>query len=314
MTSLEIRPLERAGAEVVGADLARINLGEWTQVEAAFAAFGLLVFRDQLVSEAEFIAFARRWGSIQSADRSAAHPDHCEIEIVDADSRTWRSDGSFLAEPPLGAVLTMPGAPAPGTVTRVCNLASAYDELGSSTQRELEGLTATHAGPGATSARHPVVIRHPLSGRKVMYVNPAFTTGIDGIQELDGLAILNQLHEHCQEPEFIGEFEWLRGTVALIDHRAMLQFDAPARVDMVINRVRINGCALTAAARVDESEPNLVQRAGATLAGGVLTAAMTGIAEVIEPEKVRQEIEIVSEAPEDEPLTELDFGHLPPID
>ena len=79
--------------------------------------------------------------------------------------------------------------------------------------------------------------------------------------------------------------------------------------------MEIAGTALTPAVPQDPADPSLVQRAGATLAGGIITAAMTGIAEVIEPERARPDVEIVAEAPDREPLDDgLDFGGLPPLE
>ena len=317
MTPLDIRPLEGAGAEVLGADLANVDAAEWNQLEAAFAAFGLLVFRDQLLSESEHVTFSRHWGSILTVRSEWRHPADPAIEIVPPTPTlgSWRAEASYLAEPPLGSLLFQPGRSADGEKSRFCSITAAFEALSSSTRRELEGLTAVHVSPDGHSARHPMVIVHPLSGRKTLFINPTYTVSIEGIDELSGLAILNQLAEHCQQPEFGLEVNWEPGTVVLVDHRSMWNF-GPVGLNgnrSAMHRVGIAGTELTPAARTDPAEPSLVQRAGATLAGGVITAAMTGIAEVIEPQKARHEVEIVSEAPEDEPLTGLDFGDLPPL-
>jgi taurine dioxygenase len=323
-TPLEIRPLDGAGAEILGVDITQMTIGDWDQIQAAFAAFGVVFFRDQIVTESEHIEFARRWGQINVNRFFAAHELYPEIALVvknpdDANNigSTWHADHSYDREPSLGSVLVARELPASGGDTLFCSMYAAYDALSSSTQRELEGLTATHsAQQGFEPVEHPVVIRHPLSGRKVLYVNPTFTVGIEGVGEVEALALLNQLYEHCQRDEFIGRFCWEPGSVALWDNRAVWHF-APndyAGQRRVMHRITIDGCALAPASAGPTSEPSLVQRAGATLAGGVIAAAMTGIAEVIDPEKARPEIEIVSEAPEQEPLTPLDFGRLPPLE
>lgn len=323
MTPLEIRPVEGAGAEVLGADISNLSVGDWNQIEAAFAAFGAVVFRDQVLNEQEHLEFAQRWGPIAVPTNGGTHPRFDNIDIgVGGDLHspsedTWRSEGSFAKIPRLGSVVVARALPQGESYALLCSTADAFNALSTTTQRELEGLTAVHSrGFGVTeSVHHPVVIRHPISGRKTLFVNPTFTTGIDGMNEIEALALLNQLYEHCQRDEFVGRIEWEVGSVALWDDRAMWSFAGGARRDQgLMHRVAIAGCALTPAAQTVRREPSLTQRAGATLAGGVITAAMTGIAEVIDPERVRPEIEIVSEAPEQEPLTPLDFGGLPPLD
>ncbi|MFT7476581.1 MAG: taurine dioxygenase [Verrucomicrobiales bacterium] len=345
MTPLEIRPLEGAGAEVLGVDIATLTVGDWNQIEAAFAAFGAIFFRDQILTEQDHVDFARRWGSINVNRFFSAHPGYPEIALVvkEASDRTnigstWHADHSYDQEPALGSVLVARDLPASGGDTSFASMYAAFDALTSGTQKALEALWATHSARRVFGAQeqdaeyegrlgnddvadempdvhHPVVIRHPISGRKALYVNPTFTTGIDGMDENEGLALLNQLYSHCQSDEFVGRFEWEPGSVALWDNRAMWHFahNDYAGQRRVMHRVTIDGCALQEAITPTKSDPTRTQRAGATLAGGIIAAAMLGIAEVIEPERVRQDIEIVSEAPEEEPLTELDFGSLPPL-
>ena len=349
MTPLEIHPLDGAGAEVRYVDLSALTVGDWNQIEAAFANYGLLVFRDQILTEVEHLEFARRWGALTVNRFFAPHPRFPEIALVvkeASDSSNigsgWHADHSYDPEPALGSVLVARELPDTGGDTLFASMYAAFDALSSGTQRALEALTATHSaqhsfgseayadgdhdfddrlGNAAVAdsmdaVHHPVVIRHPISGRKALYVNPEFTTGIVGMEENEGLALLNQLYEHCQLPEFVARCHWEPGTVALWDNRAMWHLaknDYPGE-RRVMHRVTIAGTALEPAVRPDRPDPSLTQRAGRTLAGGLITAAMTGIAEVIEPERARQDIEIVSEAPEKEPLNDLDFGGLPPLD
>ena len=133
--------------------------------------------------------------------------------------------------------------------------------------------------------------------------------------ESAGIALLNELFEHGQRDECVVNVEWEPGTVILWDSRSMWRFDPLETDASLFVRTGIAGVELKAAVPADSADPSLVQRAGATLAGGIITAAMTGIAEVIEPERARPDVEIVSEAPEREPLDGgFDFGDLPPLD
>lgn len=350
MTPLEIRPLEGAGAEILYVDLAALTVGDWNQIEAAFAAYGLLFFRDQILTEQDHLTFARRWGAINTNRFFTPHPQFPEIALVvkeptDAQNigSGWHADHSYDAEPALGSVLVARELPSTGGDTLFASMYSAFDALSTGTQQALEALLATHSarqtfGTAAYAedseddfsgrlgnadladslpdVSHPVVIRHPVSGRKALYVNPEFTTGIDGMDDTEGLALLNQLYEHGQQPEFVTRFSWEPGSVALWDNRAvwhLAEDDYPGQ-RREMHRITIAGCPLSPAVRPDKPDPSLTQRAGRTLAGGLITAAMMGIAEVLDPERVTQDIEIVSEAPEREPLQALDFGDLPSLD
>lgn len=312
MTPLEIRPLEQAGAEVFGSDISALTVGESNQLEAAFAAFGLLVFREQAISSTELVDFSRRWvpGAAAPAPLACVSDDRASNI-----SGAWHALDTARTEPLTGQAVLFRGGSHELGHTRFASMYAAWDALASSTQRALEGLTGIHEHASqAQPVRQPLIIRHPRSGRPVPLLNPTSTIAIDGMADEPGLALLNELFEHGQREEFVEHVNWEPGTVVLWDARAQWQFDAePASSAARFERVDIPGEPLAPAVRIDRNDPSLVQRAGATLAGGIITAAMHGIAEVIEPERARSDIEIVSEAPEEEPLLGLDFGDLPPL-
>ncbi len=298
MTPLEIRPTDGVGAHVVGVDLTATTVGEWNQIEAAFAAFGVLIFGDQVMTDDDHIRFAERWGSV--------------LYDTPADPQGWHSDRSYVESPTACSVLRL-RRQVDGLTVTVSSMYSAFDTLSSGTQQALEALHAVHTRE-AENTTHPLVIRHPISGRKVLFLNPAFTTSIVGMDEAEGLELLNELCAHCLLPEFATELSMEPGTVILLDHRAALHYGDPSMAE-ALSTVRIVGEPLTPAFRPAKPDPSLTQRAGATLAGGIITAAMIGIADVLDPEKRTHDIEIVSDAPEREPLNDaLDFGDLPPLD
>lgn len=327
MTPLEIRNLENVGAEVLGCDLASLTVGDGDQLEAAFNAFGLLVIRDQAITSVELVDFARRWGDLVDAPSAQRHPDLSTVAMTSSVSETpgsWHAGDSFRAEPSAGFVVMNRSTADDAGVTHFASTREAFSTLSGPTQRALEGLVATHEDPGsAVSATHPVVIRHPRSHDASLYVNPASTTAVVGMAEQPSLSLLNELFEHGQREEFVLTLEWEPGTVVLYDSRSfwVLDHTNPERgpsTTSSANRfecVRIAGAGLLPAVRQNPRDRSVAERAAATLAGGIITAAMVGIAEVLEPEKVKSDIEIVSEAPEREPLDDgFDFGQLPPLD
>lgn len=303
MTSLEIVALDTAGAEVFGCDLSSPIGGEIDQLTAAFASFGLLIFRDQVLDEDDLTRCASLFGDPSPAVATTNHGQ-------------WHAGNTHHAAPMTGVLTALRGR----SDTPDSHFASTYtalDHLASTTRRALEGLYGLHVDPeNRTSAtRHPIVIRHPLSGRKALFVNPATTVGIEGMTDDAALPLLNQLFEHGQSTECVATISWEPGTVVLWDSRALWRLDPPNLDPERFVAVEIAGTELVAAVPQDSADPSLVQRAGATLAGGIITAAMTGIAEVMDPERVRPDVEIVAEAPDREPLDDgLDFGGLPPLE
>jgi len=80
-------------------------------------------------------------------------------------------------------------------------------------QAALGGFTDT------PEAVHPVVITHPGSGKPVLYVNPAFTTGIVGWTREESMALLNYLYQHATQDRFVRRFQWRPGSMAIWDNR-----------------------------------------------------------------------------------------------
>lgn len=324
MTGVELHPVEGAGVEVHCTDITELSDAAFEQVESAFRDHGLLYFREQFVTDGWFLRFAARWGQVRPDPELPTHPDlpslgvvHRPADRVDNHGGQLHSDRSFEPDPPAGALLVARELPLGGGGTHFANLYAAYDALDSATRRHLEGLRAIHRSPdGQVEHTHPLVIRHPVSGRAVLYANPTFTADIEGMDPNESLALLNQLFAHCTADEFCHTFNWEPGSIVLWDNRAVLHLalnDYPGQA-RTLHRALLAGTALPPAAAAAPSDPTIAQRAGTTVAGAVVTAAMLGLGHVIEPDKARPDIEITADAPEQEPLDELDFGSLPPLD
>lgn len=254
--TLEVRGHGKVGAEILGVDLASGLAGaELELVRAAFAEHGVIFFRDQHLSEEQHIAFARLWGEININRFFAAHPAYPEIALVVKEPGQqhnigggWHTDHSYDPEPALGSVLIARELPPEGGNTVFASMYLAYDALPDHLKREIAGLRAIHSarhvfgtaarggyratdvdqdriGNAATAdvladVEHPVAVTHPLSGRKALFVNPAFTTGIAGWDEGASADLLTQLFDHARKPEFAEDFVWSAGSIAFWDNRA----------------------------------------------------------------------------------------------
>lgn len=280
--SIEIRNHGRVGAEILGVDIGgNLAADEFEAIRSAFVQHGVVFFRDQALSEEQHIGFARRWGAININRFFAAHPTYPEIALVlkapeqrDNIGGGWHTDHSYDAEPALGSVLVARKLPPVGGATAFASMYDAYEALPARLRGRIEGRRAVHsarhvfgskpreeirdsdtrAGRIGNSAVadvledvvHPVILRHPLSGKQAIYVNPAFTIGIEGLDAEESRDLLAEIYAHCQNPGFIEDFHWRDGSVAFWDNRATWHFarnDYPGYA-REMHRITIEGGAL----------------------------------------------------------------------
>jgi taurine dioxygenase len=279
--AIEIRPLKGVGAEIAGIDLTQdLSADDFGAVRAAYAAHGVIFFRDQNIDETQHIAFARRWAPININRFFAAHPSHPEIALVSKEREQrenigggWHTDHSYDQIPAMGSILVARELPPQGGNTLFASMYAAFDALSPGFKATLSTLKAVHSArhvfgeSGAyvekTGGRignakaaeqladpvHPLVIKHPLSGKSALYVNPAFTIRIAGWTEEESRPLLMQIYAHCMQPQFVHEFVWRPGSIAFWDNRATWHF---AKNDYhghrrVMHRITVEGEALTGA-------------------------------------------------------------------
>jgi taurine dioxygenase len=278
---MQITPLAGAGAEITGVDVRHLSSGEFDAVRQAYADHGVIFFRDQSLTEQDHIAFARRFGPININRFFQAHERYPEIALVlkEKEQKTnigggWHTDHSYDAEPAMGSVLVARQLPDAGGDTWFASMYTAYDTLDDATKAEVAGLRAVHSAKhifgsgndnhykanrdtdgriGNTAAAdvlddvvHPMVITHPLSGKKALYVNPAFTVRVEGYPDDASNALLVRLYAHAMNPDNAHRFKWQPGSVAFWDNRAtwhwaMNDYHGERRL---MHRITIEGCAL----------------------------------------------------------------------
>lgn len=273
---MQITALNGVGAEVTGVDLRRLTDRAEVELKQAFAEHGVLFFRDQDLSPDDHIVFARRFGPININRFFKATPTHPEIAEVRKEKHqttniggAWHTDHSYDQEPALGSVLVARDLPATGGDTLFASMYAAYDALSAGLKQTLEGLRAVHssrhvfgaqgaykgdaenrignAEAATQDAIHPVIITHPLSGRKALYVNPAFTLHFDGWTQAESWPLLSYLYQHAIQDAFTTRFVWQKGSVAFWDNRATWHY---ALNDYhgdfrLMHRITIEGCALS---------------------------------------------------------------------
>lgn len=253
---IEVRPITPSlGAEIHGADLsAAIDDALLAEIRRALVEHLVIFFRDQRLSPEQQIAFTARIGPVSRVPFIKPLDDYPDIIAVlkEADERkistfggTWHSDFSFLEAPPLGSVLYALEVPNSGGDTLWANMYDAYETLSPGMKALLDGLTAIHTGApyGTTDApppdmqtsrsiaisrndraadvetEHPVVLAHPDSGRKALFVNAVYTSRFKDMTREESKPLLNYLYAHATRPEFTCRFRWTRHALALWDNR-----------------------------------------------------------------------------------------------
>ena len=196
----------------------------------ALADRGVLFLEGQSLTPEQHIAFARRWGEIDINNYFPTDPTYPEIALVRKEKGEttnigggWHTDHSYDQVPAMGSILLARETPPTGGDTLFASMYAAYDGLSDGLKATLEGLRAVHSadhvyGPQGfyantdiagtlkgqglkTGAVHPVVITHPVSGRKALFVNPAFTISFDGWTREESLPLLQYLYAQAMREE-----------------------------------------------------------------------------------------------------------------
>jgi alpha-ketoglutarate-dependent taurine dioxygenase len=273
------------GAEITGLDLARpVDQPALQAIEDLFHDRGVIVFRDQQLTEDQHIAFSRRLGKLEiHVATEYLRPGYPEILVVSnvvengrniglADAgQYWHSDLSYIANPSRCSLLYALEVPVKdGRVlgdTLFASAAYAYESLPDSMKARLEDLRAIHSygdrykkqqAAGTRGAlteeqlkkvpqvSHPVVRPHPITGRKVLFVNEGFTIEMEGMPRPEGDALLKELCGHITRPETLYRHQWRKGDVLMWDnclaqHRAIRDYELPLRRRM--HRTTVAGVA-----------------------------------------------------------------------
>ncbi len=257
-TNLEVVPLTCAlGAELKGVDLGEASRSDelFAEIKSLLLSYKVLFLRDQHLTRAEHVAFAKRFGDLEDHPIAGSDPEHSGLVQIyktpdkpnDRYENSWHTDATWREKPPMGCVLHCIECPPVGGDTMWANMALAYEKLPEHVKLQIEGLRARHSIEctfGAAlpieqrlelkarfpDAEHPVVRTHPETGEKVLFVN-GFTThftnfhtsanvrvGQDFTQGSNSL--LQYLISQAMIPEYQVRWRWSPNSVAIWDNRA----------------------------------------------------------------------------------------------
>lgn len=246
------------GARIDGIDIARLRSGEPELLRQALDDHGVLVISGQDVGLEEHKIFTEVFGQLEPLptlkflgwdpvlvveDIVKSRKDR-PASLQWGEHQGWHTDSTFTAQVPRAAVLRPEVIPPVGGATSWTSLCAAYEDLSEEMQRWLCGLRATHAEPpGYREAlglndkpvevqrefdeafpplSHPVVIEHPRSGRRALFVNPTYTVKIEGLSHKESRHILNFLFTHIAQSDFVYRHRWREGDIVVWDELVTL--------------------------------------------------------------------------------------------
>jgi len=269
--ALEVKRLTRAiGGLASGLDLRKpLSESEFDDLYRALLEHHVLFFRKQPLAPDEQVALAKRFGAIDIHPFGRHLTEHPEVGLLDQTepkrdgANRWHADSTFMRRPPKLAILHAVQIPGCGGDTSWASMIEAWELLSPALKRCLEGLEAAHdiTGPlrraiagghsvgDLASVRaawpdeiHPVVCRHPETGRKILYVNSNFTTHLRGMSDSESDALLAFLFDWIRSPEIQVRFQWETDSVAIWDNRCTQHYATADYAERrIMHRVSVAG-------------------------------------------------------------------------
>jgi len=243
------------GAEVLGVDLARVTAADCEAISQLLIEHGVLFFPRQQLDKESHIQLGLFFGDLEghpnAADiRTSDLKDYPEIFELKASmggvADEWHTDLTCLPHPPKMSILHMVTCPDVGGDTMWASLSKAYDALSTPMKELCDGLTALHDalphGHPEQMSIHPVVRSHPITGKKLLYVNEHFTRRIVEMNYEESAMLLNYLTKWVQRPMFTVRYRWTPGTITMWDnsqtqHFVLQDFEG----ERIVQRVTVMG-------------------------------------------------------------------------
>ncbi len=244
------------GALIHGVDLSKPLLAEQVAaIRKAWLSHQVVAFPAQQLGLEDIERFAFDMGPRGEDPFIKGLPGHPHVVEVKREANeasklfaeTWHSDWSFLPSPPAGTVLYGEVIPPTGGDTLFADQYAAYDALPLALRIPLAGRMGVHSARGGYSRGglygesdkgrsmailyndsalkthlHPLVLTHPETGRKALFVNPGYTIGIEGMAQDEAMDVLRQLFKFQVEERFIYRHPWSPGMLTLWDNRCLL--------------------------------------------------------------------------------------------
>jgi taurine dioxygenase len=280
---MEIRRIgAQIGVEVTGVDVKRLDEASFAPIYRAWLDYNVMVVRDQDLTIPEFLRYSRRFGPVvPHPSKSTRHPDHPEITMLgvnkfDADGKLrneiyrrgaegWHTDGAYNEWPFKATQLYALAVPSRGGNTLFANGYAAYEALPQRLKARLAGVVGAFAYAGRrgkskllepadqewTPVFHPIVRRHPETGRKSLYFDPGKICCLVGVDDRESDALIAELKERMIVADAEYHHVWRQGDIVIWDNRCSYHKaagDYPPEEDRIHWRVSINDYGVAAMA------------------------------------------------------------------
>ncbi len=233
------------GAEIHGLDIGQQeDAATFERLHEALMEHQVIFLRDQTLSVDQHMSLARRFGvPLYSKKLKMYGNAYDSMSLLENDGTkiavgsVWHADNTDFEEPPMGALLYCEVAPSVGGDTIFASMYAAYEALNEATRAYLDKLTALHDNSNVSrryagqdilrdsamavpaAVEHPVVHRHPVTGRKALFVNSNYTMRLVGLSDTESHHLLQMLFDHIRRPEFQVRFRWKANSLAIWDNR-----------------------------------------------------------------------------------------------
>jgi taurine dioxygenase len=266
------------GAEIDGVDLRKLTAAQFDALYRAWLDHLVVLVRGQFLSDDDLSAFSRRlgdldWAPVQETGRRFVE-GHPEIYVVSnviengvpigslgAGEAVWHTDMSYQEVPPKASMLYALEIPPSGGNTYFCNMYAAYESLPAALKQRIaglslkhdatynsggyvrQGLTATDDPATSPGVSHPLVITHPETNRRALYLGRRRNAYLNGLPLSESEGLLDELWSYATREKLTWSHEWRAGDLVLWDNRATMHrrdaFDPSSR--RVLHRTQIKG-------------------------------------------------------------------------
>jgi taurine dioxygenase len=271
---IEVRRLgKQIGAEIHGVDVKRLDDAGFAAIYRAWLDHNVVVVPGQELEIDDFLRYSRRFGVISPhPSKSTRHPDYPEITVLGINkfrpdgaldeaiyrrgAEGWHTDGAYDAEPFKATQLYALAVPSHGGDTLFASMYAAYEGLPSRLKEQLDGKKGVFTYGGRrkatallnpedrdwTPVRHPIIRTHPETGRKALYFDPGKILSIDGFEDAESNALIDELTERMIQPDGEYRHRWRKGDIVIWDNRCSYHKaagDYPPEEDRIHWRVSI---------------------------------------------------------------------------
>ena len=248
---IQVKPLgPQIGAEIQGVDVRKLDDAGFATIYRAWLDHNVVVVPDQELEIEDFLRYSRRFGVVvPHPSKMTRHPDHPEITLLGVNkfgadgqldmaiyrrgAEGWHTDGAYDAEPFKATQLYALAVPSQGGDTFFASMYAAYDALPSRLQQRLDGRKGAFTYGGRRKATallneedrewtpvlHPIIRTHPETGRKGLYFDPGKILRIEGLEEAESDALIEELTERMIQPEGEYRHHWRKGDIVIWDNR-----------------------------------------------------------------------------------------------